>query len=63
MMSIDNHILSFQGHIEFEKNYAKDLLDMRKDILGETIYKTACNSLNKETDDLKVTGWILNFLK
>ena len=28
---------------------------MRKDILGETIYKTACNSLNKETDDLKVT--------
>ena len=63
MMSIDNHILSFQGHIEFKKNYAKDLLDMRKDILGETIYKTACNSLNKETDDLKVTGWILNFLK
>jgi hypothetical protein len=36
---------------------------MRKDILGETMYKTACNSLNNEIDDLKVTRWILNFLK
>ncbi len=62
MLSIDNHVLTFQGHIEFEKAFAKDLLDMRKDIFGETLYHQACESLKTHTDDLKVTKWILNFL-
>jgi hypothetical protein len=61
-MSIDNHILTFQGHIEFKKNFAKDLLDMRKDIFGETLYRQACKSLGTPTDELKVTKWILKFL-
>lgn len=62
MMSIDNHILTFQGHIEFKKDFAKDLLDMRKDIFGKTLYRQACKSLDTPTDELKVTKWILKFL-
>ena len=62
MMSIDEHILTFQGHIEFEKGYAKDLFDMRKEILGASLYHQACESLEASTDDLKISKWILDFL-
>ena len=62
MMSIDDHILTFQGHIEFKKEYSQDLLDMRKNILGDLKYEQACQSLENETNELQVTHWILDFI-
>ena len=62
MLSIGNHILSFQGHIEFEIAYAKDLLNMRRSILGEDIYLNAYESLNAKSMDASVVDWILKFL-
>ena len=62
MLSIGNHILSFQGHIEFEIAYAKDLLNMRRSILGEDIYLNAYESLNAKSMDTRVIDWILKFL-
>ena len=63
MLAIGNHILSFQGHIEFDEAYAKDLLQMRRSILGEDKYLKACNSLDAIPQDLKVIEWILNFIR
>ena len=63
MLAIENHILSFQGHIEFDVAYAKDLLQMRRSILGEDKYLKACKSLDAIPQDLKVIDWILNFIK
>ena len=63
MLSIADHILSFQGHIEFEIAYARDLLKMRRSILGEDVYLKAYNSLNATSEEAKVTDWILKFLK
>ena len=63
MLSIADHILSFQGHIEFEIAYARDLLKMRRSILGEDVYLKAYNSLKATSEETKVTDWILKFLK
>ena len=63
MLAIKDHILSFQGHVEFNVAYAIDLLKMRRSILGEDTYLKACNSLKEKTENAKVTDWILKFLK
>ena len=63
MLAIDDHILSFQGHVEFDVAYAKDLLEMRRSILGEDRYLKASDSLKEKTENAKVTDWILKFLK
>ena len=63
MLAIKDHILSFQGHVEFDVAYAIDLLKMRRSILGEDTYLKACNSLKEKTENAEVTDWILKFLK
>ena len=63
MLAIDDHILSFQGHVEFDVAYAKDLLEMRRSILGEDTYLKASDSLKEKTENAKVTDWILKFLQ
>jgi len=63
MTSLGNHILTFQGHPEFNKEYARALLDMRREILGEPVYSTAINSLKIETNNSLVANWILRFLE
>ena len=62
MYSIADHILSFQGHIEFDVKYAKDLLSMRRDILGEEKYLKAWESIKTRPEDTKAIDWILKFL-
>ena len=60
--TIGNHIVALQGHIEFSKSFAKDLLDMRKEILGEEKYTSAIKSLAKETDEVLLTQAVVNYL-
>ena len=62
MTAVGEHILTFQGHPEFAKPYARALLDMRREIFGETLYQKAVSSLQQETDQLQVGRWILNFI-
>lgn len=62
MMVIDNHILSVQGHIEFKKEFANALIEMRRSIFGEEIYHIAKASLETATDHKKVTQWIVDFI-
>ena len=62
MTAVGEHILTFQGHPEFAKPYARALLDMRREIFGETLYQKAVSSLQQETDQLQVGRWILDFI-
>lgn len=59
---IGNTILTFQGHPEFSKDYLLYMMNNRREILGEQIYKTALSSLDQETDVSLVVNWISNFL-
>ena len=62
MTQLGRHILTFQGHAEFDKGYALGLLNMRRKILGESVYQTAVDTLPKATDNSQVARWILDFV-
>ncbi len=62
MIAVDDHILSLQGHAEFDKGYALALLNMRREILGESVYQTAVHSLQQDTDHPLVARWIVDFI-
>lgn len=63
MFRIDNHILTFQGHPEFTKAYAKDLMEMREEVLGEDKFNAGMNSLSKPHDREIIANWIVRFIK
>ena len=54
-------VLTFQGHPEFRKAYSKDLMNMRRDLIGEDVWRAGMASLEKETHESLVGRWILNF--
>jgi GMP synthase-like glutamine amidotransferase len=62
MTAVGDHILTVQGHPEFDKDYARALLDMRREILGESLYQDAVSSLTQEIDNMRVASWITNFV-
>lgn len=63
MTVLGDHILTFQGHPEFDKKYARQLLDMRREILGESIYTAAITSLQQDTDHDLAARWIIDFIQ
>lgn len=63
MTVLGQHMLSFQGHPEFTKDFARQLMLMRREILGEALYSKGIFSLQQETDHLLVLHWMLSFMK
>jgi len=61
MFQIGNHILAFQGHPEFSKDYSRALMDLRKEILGEEVYAKGVESLQQEIHGKVYARWILQF--
>lgn len=58
---IGNHILAFQGHPEFTKDFALDRYQSRKELLGEEVYAQAVQSLQKDSSHSFVWNWIKSF--
>jgi GMP synthase-like glutamine amidotransferase len=61
-MRIEDHILTFQGHPEFTPAYSKDLLDMRRELLGEETYRRGVQSLQQSLDRVTVAAWMIRFI-
>ncbi len=62
MFRVDDHIMSMQGHPEFSEEYAHDVANLRKEILGEKVFSKASRSLmKKDSDRLEVTQWWVDF--
>jgi GMP synthase-like glutamine amidotransferase len=59
---ISDQVLTFQGHPEFQPAYSRDLMEMRRELLGEEAYLEGVESLTRETDEAKVGHWMINFL-
>ena len=57
-----DQVLTMQGHPEFQREYSRDLMDMRRELLGEATYRAGIESLDKETDEDRVGRWMINFL-
>ncbi|MCZ6501106.1 MAG: GMP synthase [Gammaproteobacteria bacterium] len=62
MFRIDDHILTFQGHPEFTRAYARDLMEMREEILGEKTFQAGIASLGGGLDGDLVGSWIIRFI-
>ncbi len=57
------HILTFQGHAEFQPAYLRDLITGRREIIGVSRAEQALQSLDLPNDHQKIARWILAFLK
>ncbi len=60
--SLGEHIITFQGHPEFSAAYSSELMNFRRDLLGESCYSLGQASLQKPLDRTLVARWILNFI-
>ena len=61
--TLGQHILTLQWHPEFSKQYARDLLDLRRDVFGETASKIAKEGLHQNVDNARVADWIIHFIR
>ena len=62
MCSIDDHIFTFQGHIEMPTEYTHQLMNMRREKYGESLYQEAKATLRDRNDKYLVTQWIIDFI-
>jgi len=63
MMQIGDVFLGVQGHPEFTRGYAADLMEMRRDVIPEKWIEAGLRSLKLHADDMAVARWILNFMQ
>lgn len=60
---IGEHILSFQGHPEFVPDYARAIMQLRRDIIGEDKYRAGMASLVEPPETARIGRWMLAFLR
>lgn len=60
---VGDHILTLQGHPEFVKGYSHNLLNIRREMIGEDNYHSGMDSLQRDLDRERVADWIVSFLR
>ncbi len=63
VVQIGEHILTFQGHPDFVPGYSSEIMDYRREMIGDEVYETGMASLQQSPEGDRVARWILNFLK
>lgn len=63
MMQVGNAFLGIQGHPEFTKAYASDLMERRRDVIPTARVEAGLHSLRLSVDDMVVGRWTLNFMQ
>ncbi|MFJ3485993.1 amidotransferase [Pseudomonas sp. NPDC090202] len=59
---VGNQVLCFQGHPEFVADYARSLLNIRRETYGESLYQQASTSLDRSHDGVVIAQWMLQFV-
>jgi GMP synthase-like glutamine amidotransferase len=62
MTTLGNHILTFQGHPEFNKSYAQSLYEFRQAVYPQDRYNEAIRSLELSIDEIAVAQWMIDFI-
>ena len=60
---VGEHILTFQGHPEFVSDYSREIMEFRREMIGEQAYAGGVASLVSEPQRMRVARWMLNFLE
>ena len=61
--TMGDQVITVQGHPEFNKPYARALMDIRRETLGPAVYDNGVASLTQETQELVMARWLLNFAR
>jgi len=60
---VGEHMLTFQGHPEFVNDYSREIIEFRRDMIGEDNYREGLASLEELPATRRMAAWILDFLK
>ena len=60
--TLGDHVLCFQGHPEFTKEFSQGLLDLRRERYGEELYASGVASLQHPIQTELVASWMMQFL-
>ena len=60
--TIKDQVLTVQGHPEFSKDYATELMNFRRRAIGEAVYHRGIASLSESTGEHVMADWILHFI-
>ena len=60
--TIGSEVLTIQGHPELSPDYSRALLEVRRELLGESVYRAGLESLGEGTDSHLFTRWMLSFI-
>lgn len=60
---IGDHVITFQGHPEFTPDYAREIMNFRKELIGDETYHKGMASLDGTHQGQRVAAWIVNFLR
>lgn len=63
ILQIGEHVLTFQGHPEFPKEYSRATMEQRRGLVGEEAYREGVASLSAPTEEDVAAAWILRFLE
>jgi GMP synthase-like glutamine amidotransferase len=63
VVQLEDHILTFQGHPEFVSGYSREIMELRREAIGEGVYANGVASLSKEAEGDRVARWIVSFLR
>ncbi|GHE21707.1 glutamine amidotransferase-related protein [Halomonas urumqiensis] len=63
LMQVGEHFLGVQGHPEFSPAYSRDLMALRRSLVGEQRVREGVASLEAEVDDTLMVRWILDFMR
>lgn len=63
MVQVGKVFLGLQGHPEFTRAYASDLMERRRDIIPSERVEAGLHSLRLPVDDVAMARWILNFMR
>ena len=62
MVLVDATTLGIQGHPEFPKEYARDLMERRRGVIPDEVLQAGLESLGTSVDDKLLAVWVLNFM-
>lgn len=60
---IGDTMLTFQGHPEFLPAYSREIMQFRREQIGEPTYETGMASLAAMPERQRMARWIVNFLR
>jgi GMP synthase-like glutamine amidotransferase len=61
--TVGENFLGIQAHPEFTHSFEKDIMEIRKDRIGQTAIDAAIPTLTEKTDEAAVTRWIIQFIQ